>query len=140
MVYYNDRRKSDMARRSNVLDEGELAILKRNTKSYVETFEDAINIFLKDCEIRNLRPHTIRFYRSEINTFLNYLKVQDIDVSVLKPYSVTDEHIKENVILYLRKYKGARVVTVNTRLRALRAFFNFLHRDKHIPQNPFERP
>ncbi|MDQ0233021.1 tyrosine-type recombinase/integrase [Metabacillus malikii] len=127
-----------MARRSNVLDEGELAILRKKTKSYVETFEDAINLFLKDCEIRNLRPHTIRFYRNEIQTFLNQLGEQEINVSVLKPYNITDEHIKENVILYLRKYKGARVVTVNTRLRALRAFFNYLHKGKHIPKNPFE--
>ncbi|CRK82997.1 site-specific integrase/recombinase [Neobacillus massiliamazoniensis] len=48
------------------------------------------------------------------------------------------EHIKENVILYLRKYKGAKVISVNTRLRALRAFFNFLHKEKHILKNPFE--
>lgn len=127
-----------MTRRSNTLDDGELAILRRKTKSYVETFDDAINLFLKGCEIRNLRPHTLKFYNSEIHTFLNYLKEQDIDVTSLKPYNVTDEHIKENVILYLRKYKGARVVTVNTRLRALRAFFNFLHKEKHIPKNPFE--
>jgi integrase/recombinase XerD len=127
-----------MARRSNVLDEGELAIISKKTKTYVETFEDAINLFLKDCEIRNLRPHTLKFYRSEINTFLSYLKEQEIDVAALKPYCVTEEHIKENVILYLRKYKGAKVVTVNTRLRALRAFFNFLHKEKRIPKNPFE--
>ena len=97
-----------------------------------------INLFLKDCEIRNLRPHTLKFYRSEINTFLSYLKEQEIDVGSLKPYHVTEEHIKENVILYLLKYKGAKVVTVNARLRALREFFNFLHKEKHVPKNPFE--
>lgn len=127
-----------MARRTNALDEGELAIVSKKSKVYVETFEAAIKLFLKDCEIRNLRPHTLKFYRSEINTFLSYLKEQEIDVVALKPYQVTAEHIKENVILYLRKYKGAKVVTVNTRLRALRAFFNFLHTEKHIPKNPFE--
>ncbi|CRK82996.1 site-specific integrase/recombinase [Neobacillus massiliamazoniensis] len=63
-----------MARRSNILDEEELAIISKKTKVYVETFEDAINLFLKDFEIRNLRPHTLKFYRSEINTFLSYLK------------------------------------------------------------------
>ncbi|WP_020062802.1 tyrosine-type recombinase/integrase [Bacillus sp. 123MFChir2] len=127
-----------MSRRKNVLDDNELAIIRRTTKSYVETFEEAISLFLKDCEIRNLRPHTMKFYRSELNTFLNYLREQDIDPNVLKPNHVTEEHIKENVILYLRNYKGARVVTINTRLRALRAFFNFLYKNKHIQKNPFD--
>ncbi|MDM5237550.1 hypothetical protein QUF83_15700 [Bacillus cereus] len=36
-----------MARRSNVLDDGELAIMRSKTKSYVETFEDAVNLFFK---------------------------------------------------------------------------------------------
>lgn len=113
-----------MSRCRNTLDEGELAIVSRKTKVYVESFEDAINLFLKDCEIRNLRPHTLKFYRSEINTFLSYLAEQEIDVVALKPYQITAEHIKDNVILYLRRYKSAKVVTVNTRLRALHYVFS----------------
>ncbi|HDR6900050.1 TPA: site-specific integrase, partial [Bacillus thuringiensis] len=104
-----------MSRRKNVLDDSELAIMRRTTKSYVETFEDAIILFLKDCEIRNLRPHTMKFYRSELNTFINHLGEQGIDTNFLKPSHVTEEHIKENVILYLRNYKGNRIVTINTR-------------------------
>ncbi|WP_439874944.1 tyrosine-type recombinase/integrase [Bacillus mycoides] len=127
-----------MARRSNILDDGEIAIMRRRTKSYVETFEDAVNLFLKDCDIRNLRPYTMRYYRNELATFFNLLTEQNIDVTQLKPYNVTEEHIKENVILYMRKYKGTKVISINTRLRALRAFFNFLYKNKHIPNNPME--
>lgn len=127
-----------MTRRSNALTVDELKVLERNTKSYVETFCEAIKIFLDDCEIRNLRPYTLEFYRQEIQAFLNQLREQRIDPDKLKPYNVTEEHIKNNVILYLRNYKGVRVVTINTRLRALRAFFNFLYKNKHIPKNPFE--
>ncbi|MDM5237551.1 site-specific integrase [Bacillus cereus] len=68
----------------------------------------------------------MRYYRNELATFFNLLTEQDIDVTQLKPYNVTEEHIKENVILYMRKYKGTKVISINTRLRALRAFFNFL--------------
>jgi integrase/recombinase XerD len=107
-----------MARRSNHLDEKELAVVRRKTKSYVETFEDAINLFLKDCDIRNLRPYTVKYYRNEISAFLNQLTEQGIDVTKLKPSNVTEEHIKENVILYLRNYKGVKIVSINTRLRA----------------------
>lgn len=38
----------------------------------------------------------------------------------------------------MRNFKGSRVVTINTRLRALRAFYNFLYKQKHISNNPME--
>ncbi|MCM2990458.1 hypothetical protein M3580_14750 [Bacillus safensis] len=34
------------------------------------------------------------------------------------------------------KEKELQTVTINTRLRAIRAFFNFLHRERHIKENP----
>lgn len=127
-----------MARRKNDLNENELAIITKSKKSHVETFEEAIELFVKDCELRNLRPFTIRYYLNEFQAYLNSLREQQINPTVLKPYNVTEEHIKENVILYMRKYRGLRVVTINTRLRALRAFYNFLYMQKYIPKNPVE--
>ncbi|HDR7643856.1 tyrosine-type recombinase/integrase [Bacillus mycoides] len=127
-----------MARRKNTLDESELAVIKKQSKSYVETFDEAINLFVKDCELRNLRPFTIKYYLNELQAFLNLLTEQEIDVSILKPYNMTEEHVKENVILYMKNYRGIKVVSINTRLRALRAFYNFLYKQKHIPRNPME--
>ncbi|MFE4812800.1 tyrosine-type recombinase/integrase [Peribacillus simplex] len=125
-----------MARRNNVLNEVELAVIEKKVKSYVETFKDAIQLFIQDCELRNLRPHTIQYYLNEIQACLNQLRDQEIDITVLKPSNLTEEHIKNNVILYMRNFKGSRVVTINTRLRALRAFYNFLYKQKHISNNP----
>jgi len=34
------------------------------------------------------------------------------------------------------KEKGLQTVSINTRLRAIRAFFNFLHHERHIKENP----
>ena len=127
-----------MARRKNTLDKSELAIVKKETKSYVETFQEAVDLFVKDCELRNLRPFTIQYYLNEFKAFLNSLSKQGIDIAELKPYNITEEHINENVILYMKNYKGNRVVSINTRLRALRSLFNFLHKQKHIPYNPME--
>lgn len=127
-----------MARRKNTLDKSEIAIMKTDVKSYVETFQGAIDFFVKDCELRNLRPFTIKYYLNEINAFLNSLSEQGIDLTTLKPFNITEEHINEKVILYMRNYKGIKVVSINTRLRALRSFFNFLYKRKHIPNNPME--
>ncbi len=35
-----------MARRKNILDQGQLAILEKETKSYVESFREAIELFV----------------------------------------------------------------------------------------------
>ncbi|MFM9532387.1 tyrosine-type recombinase/integrase [Lysinibacillus sp. IITD104] len=127
-----------MARRKNVLNEAELSIVSHEKQSYLETFKEAFDLFEKDCDIRNLRPYTIKFYRNEISAFLTHLSEQGIDLTTLKPSDVTEEYIKEKVILYMRNYKGSKVVSVNTRLRGLRAFFNFLYKQKYIPKNPME--
>jgi hypothetical protein len=37
------------------------------------TFEEAFEIFLKDCSIRNLREHKIKYYFNELRAFLKIL-------------------------------------------------------------------
>jgi integrase/recombinase XerD len=127
-----------MSRRKNVLDQREIRIMEMKVKTYVESFASALDLFLKDCEVRNLRPHTIRYYQNEIYACLNQLREQGINVETLSPVEITQEHIRENVIAYMRQQKGLRIVTINTRLRALRAFFNYLYKAKQIPHNPFD--
>jgi integrase/recombinase XerD len=125
-----------MTRRKNALNDAELSIVRKSKQSFVEAFKDALELFEKDCDLRNLRPYTIKYYRNEISAFLTHLAEQGIKLTTFKPGSVTEEHIKENVILYMRNIKGSKIVSINTRLRALRSFFNFLYREKHIPKNP----
>ncbi|MDF0727259.1 hypothetical protein PY093_11170 [Cytobacillus sp. S13-E01] len=31
------------------------------------TYDDLLKMFIDDCELRNLREHTIKYYRSELN-------------------------------------------------------------------------
>jgi integrase/recombinase XerD len=103
-----------MSRRKNVLDLREIRIMETKVKNYVESFASALDLFLKDCEIRNLRPHTVRYYQNEIHACLNQLREQGINVEALSPVEITQEHIRENVISYMRQQKGLRIVTINT--------------------------
>jgi integrase/recombinase XerD len=126
--------ETDMAkRRSNQLTKQELNKVM-DTKELL-TFEEALELFLKDCSIRNLRDHTLKYYSNELRAFLNVLKKQGLD---LKPNEVTIAHIKGNVILFMKDQQSLKTVTINTRLRAIRSFFNFLHSNKHIKNNPVE--
>jgi hypothetical protein len=40
-----------LARRKNILSDDELAVVKKKTKSFVETFDEAMSLFVKDCEL-----------------------------------------------------------------------------------------
>jgi len=94
----------------------------------------AINAFLRDCKIRNLSEHTITYYRNELRAFRNILEKQSIDTA---PARITEKIIRENVILYMMD-EGRKETAINARLRALRAFFNFLEREAILPHNPME--
>lgn len=120
-------------RRNNRLTSTELDKVLDNVEPM--SFNEALELFLKDCNIRNLRSHTITYYENEIGTFLKILNDQKLE---LKPSEVTSNHIKNNLILYMKEQQGLKTVTINTRLRAVRSFFNFLYKEKHIPINPME--
>ncbi|ATO38038.1 recombinase XerD [Geobacillus thermodenitrificans] len=126
-----------MARRNNNLSPNEIFEMHTNyIQSDAIDFQIALEKFLEDCEIRNCRPQTIQYYRNEMSVFYKLLREQGIEVNI---YRMTPEIIKQNVILYMKNQKNCKTVTINTRLRALRAFFNFLEREKIISkkQNPF---
>ncbi|WP_040204307.1 tyrosine-type recombinase/integrase [Neobacillus jeddahensis] len=120
-----------MARRTNELSIEELSII--NTTKVVKEidFKTALSLFIDDCEIRNLRPQTIQYYKNEMSVFYKMLREKEYNPA---PANITKDQVK-SIILYMKE-KGLKTVTINTRLRAIRAFFNFLHRERHIKDNP----
>ena len=111
-----------MSKRRTVLSEEEIRIATKT--SYVTTDEEAFKLFFEDCQLRNLRPYTIKYYRAEFQAVkLNLTTLNESDIKQL--------------ILDM-KNKGLKVTTINSRLRALRSFYNFLHKNKHIKKNPME--
>jgi integrase/recombinase XerD len=127
------QRNSKMKRRGELSRE-ELLLISDDNAEIEYTFEELLEIFIEDCELRNLREHTIKYYRSELNAFIKLLKEQEIELRVSK---WTGETIKRNVIMYMKE-KGLKTVSINSRLRAMRAFFNFLEDRNLIKNNPMK--
>lgn len=113
-----------MARRTNELSNDELSII--NSPKIVKEidFKTALSLFVDDCEIRNLRPQTIQYYRNELSVFYKIIREKEFNPA---PTNITKDQIK-SIILHMKE-KGLQTVTINTRLRDIRAFFNFLHGD-----------
>jgi integrase/recombinase XerD len=124
-------------RRTNVVNTEALAenAAQKPIVDFIEDFESALYSFLRDCKVRNLSEHTVKYYRNELTGFMRILEQQDVSTV---PSKITANQIKENVILYMMEELGRSEVTINAKLRAVRAFFNFLHKEGIIADNPVD--
>ncbi|MEQ6390823.1 tyrosine-type recombinase/integrase [Bacillaceae bacterium S4-13-58] len=121
-----------MARRKNKLYDVEL--LESNEVQGEMDFQTALQRFIGDCRIRNLKEHTLIYYKRELQLYKRTLEEQGIDPT---PHLVNKNIINKNVILYMLEEQECKEVTVNTRLRAVRTFYNFLEKENLIQSNPF---
>ncbi|MFD6439362.1 tyrosine-type recombinase/integrase [Peribacillus sp. NPDC060186] len=109
-----------MSKRRILLTEEEIKIVTKTM--YVTTDEDALKLFFEDCKLRNLRPHTLKYYQEQFNA----IKRTKVDM--------TERDIK--LLILNMQESGLKATSINTRLRALRSFFIFLYKNKHIKKNP----
>ena len=94
-------------RRTKILNAPEL---KRTT------FTEAESTFYRHCQLKNLRPKTINYYKEDLTYF--HMK---------KPVTYADE-ITQNVFddFILKELEaGKKITSLNTRIRGLRVFFSF---------------
>lgn len=121
-------------RRSNELNIEELTKVQSVLPPGNLTISEAVELFIEDCEVRNLREHTIKYYRNEFNALMGLLTLQGVELNL---GAITAPVITNNVI---KAMQGANIkpVSINTRLTALKALFNWLHKRRYIKHNPME--
>ncbi|WP_191557789.1 tyrosine-type recombinase/integrase [Metabacillus idriensis] len=107
-----------MGRRGKLTND-ELLMLKKKI-----TDDEAFEIFFRDCYLRNLRPATIEYYKNEFHAAKKIINKQLVDCQQIDI---------ETFILKSKQFM--KVTSINTRLRALRSFYNFLFKYKHLDKN-----
>ena len=88
------------------------------------TVFQALNEFLIDQQIKRNSPRTIEYYQSSIMIFSDYIKdksVSSLNIHDLKSYS-----------LYLMNRPNIKDITVQSYVRALRVFLNWLYDESYI--------
>ncbi|MFJ7508887.1 tyrosine-type recombinase/integrase [Peribacillus simplex] len=110
-----------MGRRGDLSKEELKIIIKRIND------EEAFEVFYRDCYLRNLRPATIDYYKNEFHAAKKFIN---------KTLVECEQQDIENLIIESKKL--IKVTTINTRLRALRSFYNFLYKNKHLETNPMK--
>lgn len=90
-------------------------------KRFIEKFENYLTVE------KNYSDHTLRNYTSDLIEFANFLGDKD-------PKEVT--HLDLRRFLAELKNRNLAKSTIARKLGAIRSFFRFLFRDKHIEANP----
>lgn len=93
----------------------------------------ALELFERDCRIRNLRPATIETYKIFITSYINYIG-EDTPITVITKESINDW------ILELQQKKEIKDVTVAAKVRHVRAWVYFLMREGLIPAFKIKLP
>jgi len=95
--------------------------MSENSKEHATTSEILawVESFLVDCEIRNLSPHTIRFYRFDLANFTRYCQKQSINTLE----TLTADHLRR-FLLWL-KSEGHNPGGVHAHYRVCKTFIRW---------------
>lgn len=119
-----------MSKRNNELVGRELDIVSRSVSMQVTTFDEALAVFIKDAKRRGLREFTITYYQRELNHFRTFLVSVDHSLFI---HDVQRKHLEE--LVEDMQVRGLRTTTINSKLRAIRAFFHWLLENKYLAVN-----
>lgn len=86
--------------------------------------EKALDSFLKNCKSRNLSQATYNYYKAKVGRFLDWYPSEDMN-------DIQPEHI-DSYILYLRSEYDVNSRSINTHLRAVKTFLNYLFKRSYI--------
>lgn len=99
-------------------------------------YDQIISSFLDDLKLSGLSDNSIRFYKSDISSFVSWLKLELRKTGILSdnfkdllPFIKPSfaENYKNNLIL-----KGTPEVSINRKLSALRKFSDFLYSKEYL--------
>lgn len=101
---------------------GKIEMSKKSNLSIEEAFE----LFIRKCRIKNLTDLSIRSYEKKMVHFYEF-----IDKS--EPIAAVTKDTMDDYILWLRENTEANDISINSYLRSVRAFLYFCMEEKHIP-------
>ncbi len=88
-------------------------------------------LYLTECEARNLQPMTIEFYRIRINYLLDVLGNMAVE-------EVSTAHLRL-LLAHLRDNRGWNAQNVNHAVQVWKGLFNYLEHEEIIEKNPARR-
>lgn len=119
-------------RKNNSVEVDEIGDVVESVVSSVKhiewDFETAEQMFIKEQKLRHLSPRTIEWHKENLHTLRVFLERQGLSTA---PKLITTKVLKENYVLHMLETLGLSPVTINGRIRTLRAFFAYLADEGH---------
>jgi len=100
-------------------------------KSKNFTLKQGLDKFIRHCKIKDLSESTITYYRNSYNYFITFLD-EELDYDEDIKLSLIDQTMIEDFNLWLKNKYNMNNITINTRIRGLRAFLYYLMRQDFI--------
>ena len=123
-----------MARRKNQISFENVVVENYDLEDGELSWEDAVQSFIADRRLRNLSEHTIDSYKNKLKYFMLHLDEIKLEA---RPQKITYHDIKAVMTSLLGR--NVTIEGVNSELRAVRAFFNFLEEEGLVRDNPVRR-
>lgn len=92
-------------------------------------FSESTRLFLLNCRLRNLSPHTIHSYHDHLSAFQRDMEAWDITLRTLQPSDLSDRMVQ-----HMRRH-GLAANTINGRIRACQQLFKFLFAEGILDRN-----
>ena len=102
----------------------------RNTQL---TVQEAFEMFIRSCTVKNLSERTIKTYRHHYSLLVRFKSSDDLIESINKS-------VIEDYVLFLRGNTSANDITINSYLRSLRAFLYYCMENNYLPRFKIEIP
>lgn len=100
---------------------------------HTSTLGQAANLFLLDCEARNLSPSTLRYYWQRLGLWLDFLESQNVTT----PGEIAPAHVRAYFLTFHERRLSAYYL--HSAARTVRTFFNFLVREGLLDASPMRR-
>ncbi|MBS4022551.1 MAG: tyrosine-type recombinase/integrase [Dethiobacter sp.] len=117
-----------MKRRKNELFPGEHTFVFPKDGETL-SFDDAVNLFLKEQVIKNRTPRTIEWHIENFHVLKKAFHEQGIPLDLK---TITTNQLKHNFILYSIKTFKNQPTTINNRLKTFKAFWKFLLQEGYV--------
>lgn len=117
-----------MTRRKNTAQEN------TNQKLTLEcpTFDEAIELFIKDQKIKNRTPRTLQWHRENFSALKKAFSAQSIPWDLK---AISRNNIKHNFILYSLENYHNKPTTINNRMKTYKSFFKFMCQEGYLEKD-----
>lgn len=96
-------------------------------------WDEAVEIYIAAKQSETASKRTVQYEKENLDSYKKIMTAQEIAPSV---EDITVEALRKHFVLYMVDTKGYALNTINNRIKTLKRFFLFLHREGWIYKNP----